>query len=222
MRITADGALCMLLLLCVNAIRAFATFEPDVNSDHAHANVRCDTTQGPLYLELLPDTSPVGARRFVKLVESGFFENVAFFRNVPGFLVQFGRKVGNNEFDASTIKDDHPSPELRLIRRGVMSFAGGGQDSRTNQLFFAYCTSCGSLGSSPWETPVARIVGKQSETVLDKIENAHKYGDIPPWGQGPDPGRIQGDADGSYLRGYPKLDYFKGCALSADFHVGLR
>ena len=53
------------------------------------------------------------------------------------------------------------------------------------------------------------------------LEHAHTYGDMPPWGKGPDPGRIESDADGSYLKGFPQLDYIKGCKLLGDLHRGL-
>ena len=70
-------------------------------------------------------------------------------------------------------------------------------------------------------TLFGQVVGKASLAVLDALEHAHSYGDMPPWGKGPDPGRIEGDADGSYLKLFPKLDYIKGCKLLGDLHHGL-
>ena len=204
------------IILSDSWVAAAETFRSDTR-----ANVRCETTKGPLDIELLPNISPIGAKHLVRLIEADFFRDVPLFRTVPGFLMQFGRKVGQNEFDSVTIKDDHPRSEDRVVSRGTLAFAGGGTDSRTNQLFFAFCKSCGGLGQQPWETPVGRLVGKDSHAVLDALEHAHTYGDMPPWGQGPDPGKIAADESGSYLRGFPKLDYMKGCRLAENFHIGL-
>ena len=184
------------------------------------ADVKCQTTKGEVLLKLFPENAPIGVKHLAELIQADFFTNVPLFRTVPGFLMQFGRMVGNNKWDSDTIKDDHPAKK-KLMTRGTLSYAGGGKDSRTNQLFFAFCTSCGGLGDQPWETPIGQIVGAPSLAVLDALEHAHSYGDMPPWGKGPDPGRIQGDADGSYLKLFPKLDYIKGCKMTAEWHHGL-
>merc|ERR1719231_193873 len=110
-----------------------ALLPPSAGFVHPRADVLCETTKGNLEIELLPDVSPVGVKHLVRLIEADFFNNVALFRNVPGFLVQFGRKVGSNEFDSIRIKDDHPPAADRVVTRGTLSFAGGGDDSRTNQ-----------------------------------------------------------------------------------------
>ena len=41
-------------------------------------------------IEIKPEWAPLGAKRFEKLVESGFFNGTAFYRVVPGFVVQWG------------------------------------------------------------------------------------------------------------------------------------
>jgi peptidyl-prolyl cis-trans isomerase A (cyclophilin A) len=48
------------------------------------------TTKGDFVVEVHRDWSPLGADRFYNLVKNGFFTNTAFFRVVPGFMVQFG------------------------------------------------------------------------------------------------------------------------------------
>ena len=156
-------------------------------------------------------------KRVQELVRDQFFTDIALFRSVPGFLLQFGQAVGESRWNTATIEDDHPSPRPR-ITRGTLSFAGGGTNSRTNQLFFAYCAgdACGQLGEQPWETSVGELVGDESFETLDRLERAHAYGDMPPWGQGPAPDKIAADADGSYLRRFPDLAYLKGCELLGE------
>ena len=41
-------------------------------------------------LEIKPEWAPLGAARFLELVESGYFSGVPFFRVVKDFLTQFG------------------------------------------------------------------------------------------------------------------------------------
>ena len=101
------------------------------------------------------------------------------------------------------------------IRRGMICFAGGGQDSRASDLFINRADS-EHLGSASWETPVAEIVGN-----LDVVDQIEEVGDMAPWGSGPDIGQIQQDPTftpesfpGDYLKeNFPKVDFFKSCAL---------
>ena len=72
--------------------------------EHAAPRVRCDTTAGPLHIQLLPEVSPRGVARVVELVESRFFTNISLFRNVPGFLLQFGQTVGPSEWGGRRIR----------------------------------------------------------------------------------------------------------------------
>lgn len=55
--------------------------------------VHCETTKGPLTIEVHKSWSPLGAERFLELVKDEFFTDIAFFRCVEGFLTQFGYGV---------------------------------------------------------------------------------------------------------------------------------
>ncbi len=53
--------------------------------------------------------APIGAERFYELVNDGFYDNSAFFRVVPKFVVQFGisgDKEENKKWLHKKIKDD--------------------------------------------------------------------------------------------------------------------
>src|SRR6516162_2621626 len=52
--------------------------------------VQFTTTKGNVVLEIHRDWAPLGADRFYNLVRGGFFTDVAFFRVIKGFMVQFG------------------------------------------------------------------------------------------------------------------------------------
>lgn len=53
--------------------------------------------------------------------------------------------------------DPHVTANGGFLRRGMVSFAGGGSDSRTTQLFVSLRDSK-YLGKANWETPVAQVV----------------------------------------------------------------
>jgi peptidyl-prolyl cis-trans isomerase A (cyclophilin A) len=63
---------------------------PPADAAPAQFNVRLETSKGPIVIAVHRDWSPNGADRFYKLVEEGYYDDVRFFRVVPGFVVQFG------------------------------------------------------------------------------------------------------------------------------------
>eukprot|EP01060_Flectonema_neradi_P014306 TRINITY_DN21003_c0_g1_i1.p1 TRINITY_DN21003_c0_g1~~TRINITY_DN21003_c0_g1_i1.p1 ORF type:complete len:179 (+),score=37.96 TRINITY_DN21003_c0_g1_i1:111-647(+) len=87
-----------------------------------------------------PADAPIGAARLKELVEDGFFDDGAFFRVVPGFVVQFGIAADpmlNDGWEA--LKDE---PRKLSNTEGTLCFASSGENTRTTQLFFN--TECNS------------------------------------------------------------------------------
>jgi peptidyl-prolyl cis-trans isomerase A (cyclophilin A) len=109
-----------------------------------------------------------------------------------------------------TIKDD---PNLRKgIHKNYLSFAGSGPNSRSTQLFIAF-EHLDFLGNEPWETPFG-VVRASSQATLDNLYKG--YGDIPPFGQGPDQQQIIRYGN-SYLREqFPLVDYIQSCRLAGS------
>ena len=52
--------------------------------------VNFDTSAGMFVVEVHRDWSPNGADRFYNLAKNGFFDDMRFYRIVPGFMAQFG------------------------------------------------------------------------------------------------------------------------------------
>ncbi|CAM9101951.1 unnamed protein product, partial [Ectocarpus fasciculatus] len=171
--------------------------------------VSCSTTKGPIKIEVVPEWAPLGAGRFLELVEDGFYTNIAFFRCVKGFLTQFGLSTdpSKKHWHRSTIQDDPHTG--RPISKYVVSYAGSGPNSRNTQLFFAF-EDLDFLGKAPWEVPFGHIV--DGFEVMDHLYKG--YGDIPPYGEGPDQQKIQMPGGELYLKeNYPDLDYLMSCAI---------
>eukprot|EP00934_Nitzschia_sp_Nitz4_P000697 Nitzschia sp. Nitz4//scaffold206_size41850//20353//21492//NITZ4_007422-RA/size41850-snap-gene-0.4-mRNA-1//1//CDS//3329541565//697//frame0 len=177
-------------------------------AEDEQAIVRCETTTGVVTMKMTREWSPHGYDKAVSLFERHFYDNSHFFRVVPKFLVQFGISYSKDKelqaFARGTIPDD-PSKKIPF-KKGTISFAGSGKDSRNAQLFISY-GSAPSLGTETWETPIGEVI--------EGIENAEKfysYGDMPPWGKGPVQGKIHGHPE--YIEEeFPKLDKFLHCKV---------
>jgi len=157
--------------------------------------------------------SPNGYERATSLFERGYYDHSHFFRVVPHFLVQFG--IGYTQerelkhFADSSIKDDPKRADLMPFREGYVSFAGSGPNSRTSQLFIAY-DRAQNLGTSPWETPFGEVVDGTQETVRKLYSG---YGDMPPWGKGPEQGPIRNRGANYIVEDFPLLDKFETCIV---------
>ena len=131
------------------------------------------TTAGDFVIEVHRDWAPLGADRFYNLVRYGYFTNAAFFRVVPGFVVQFGLSADpavNKVWKTATIQDD---PVVQSNKRGNLVFATAGPGTRTTQLFINYADNArlDGMGFAPFGSVV------EGMDVVDKIYAV--YGESP-------------------------------------------
>ena len=168
--------------------------------------------------------APLGAERFLKMVEMKYFSSkVALMRCVKGFLCQFGIAgipEYNKEYNGRkhTLQDDtnwlpegptHRTNELGVKRfsKGFLAYAGGGKNSRSNQFIVALKDNERLGGGSPWEVPWGEVVGKESFATLDAIYTG--YGE-----KGPSQGRLSREGSSENIqKEFPRLDYILGCTL---------
>jgi len=68
---------------------------PKYKETAAQSQVRIATDKGDIVVRLFPDEAPMHAAAFLKLVESGFYDGLAFHRVEPGFVVQGGDPDGD-------------------------------------------------------------------------------------------------------------------------------
>jgi len=169
--------------------------------------VKFKTTKGDFTLEITRDWSPLGADRFYNLVKAGYFTDVAFFRVIEGFMVQFGIH-GDPEVSAAwrgaRIQDD---PVKQSNAKGYISYAMAGPNTRTTQLFINYGNNgrLDDMGFSPF--------GKVTEG-MDVVESIYSgYGEGAPSGMGPDQGRVQMQGNAYLKKDFPKMDYIKSAEL---------
>jgi peptidyl-prolyl cis-trans isomerase A (cyclophilin A) len=171
--------------------------------------VRFDTTKGPFVIEVHRDWAPRGADRFYNLVKVGFFDEIRFFRVIAGFMVQFGIQ-GDPAVAAAwreaTVQDD---PVKQSNRRGRVTFATAGPNTRTTQVFINFRDNVGLDGQG--FAPFGEVV--EGMAVVDSIFPG--YGEGQPSGAGPDQGRLQMEGNVYLKREFPKLDWVKTAKVIA-------
>ena len=102
---------------------------PDVSQ------IKFETTKGYFVVELHRQWAPIGVDRFYNLVRLGFYDDSRFYRVRKDFIMQFGI-AGKPEvaqvWEKEEINDD---PVVESNKRGYISFAMTGPDTRTTQVY---------------------------------------------------------------------------------------
>jgi len=183
--------------------------------------VVCATTKGEIRADIRPLWSPLGAARFLDLIgrDLRYFNGCALNRVVPEFLTQLGIGADYDQrtrFRSDVILDDPPQPEIKF-KPGFLSYAGSGEHSRSSEIFIVMPDTPQSqldyFGENSWETPFGYVLPED----LPVVGSFHSYGDMAPWGNGPDPQRIYEQDGYEYLaEEFPEMDYIKGCAIVPD------
>lgn len=168
---------------------------------------RFETSKGAFVVQVTRAHAPQGADRFYNLVNNGFYDNVRFFRVLTGFMAQFGINgdpAVMARWRSAPIKDD---PVTQSNRRGTVTFATAGPNTRTTQVFINFADNSGldSMGFAPF----GRVV--EGMAVVDKL-NA-EYGEGAPRGRGPDQGRLQMEGNAYLAKDFPRLDFIKKATI---------
>ncbi len=173
----------------------------------ASYKARFDTSKGVVVIDVRRDWAPNGADRFYNLVKNGFYDDTRFFRVVSGFMAQFGingdPKV-SAQWRTATIKDD---PVKQSNRRGFITFATSGPDSRTSQVFINFADNNGLDGQG--FSPFGQVTTGMN--VVDALYSG--YGEGAPRGRGPDQGRIQREGNAYLTKEFPNMDYVKKATI---------
>lgn len=170
--------------------------------------VKFETTEGDFVVEVHRDWSPLGADRFYNLVKIGYFEDVAFFRVIPGFMAQFGMSGDPAIYRAwedATILDE---PVKQSNQRGYITFAKTGRPNSRSVQFFINFGDNRRLDAQGF-SPFGRVV--EGMDVVDSLYSG--YGEGAPRGRGPSQGLIARHGN-EYLREqFPELDYIENATI---------
>src|SRR5204863_347201 len=157
-----------------------------------------DTSKGPVVIEVRREWAPNVADRFYNLVKNGFYDDTRFFRVISGFMVQFGINGDpklSPAWRAARIPDDAVK---QSNKRGNITFATSGPNSRTTQVFINFKDNAGLDGQG--FAPFGQVVSG-----MDVVDRLHAgYGEGAPSGRGPEQGRVQGEGNAYLKKDFPQ------------------
>ncbi len=171
--------------------------------------VKFETSKGSFTIAVHKAWSPIGADRFYNLVKIGYFQDVAFFRAIAGFMAQFGihgDPAVNNSWREASITDD-PSANQSNKKYTVTFAKKGMPNSRSVQFFINF--SDNAMLDQMGFTPFGEVI--EGKDVIDRINT--EYGEGAPRGNGPDQMRVQTEGNAYLKKDFPNLDYIKSASV---------
>lgn len=169
----------------------------------AEYEVTFKTTAGDFVVSVTRAWAPLGADRFYNLVKHGFFTDAAFFRVVPGFVVQFGLSANpkvNDVWEKAAIKDD---PVTQSNHTGFLTFATAGANTRTTQLFI-------SLGENARLDSMGFSAFGHVTTGMDVVQKIFSG-----YGESPDQAQITAVGKPYLDKNFPKLDHIISAVVTS-------
>ena len=189
-----NGAVKLFVLVCCLVHSAASTGAIFVELDIEGPK---QETAGLVVMEVRPEWAPKGAKRFIELVESGHFDGYKFFRVIANFVAQTGLPaVPSDRWSSKTIKDD---PVVVSNKRGYVSFASGGKDTRDQQIFFNIKDNV-YLDSSAF-APFAKV-----SLGMDVVDSIHVTGGGP---SGPKQSKIEKEGNTYLDANFPSLSFIR-------------
>lgn len=138
-----------------------------------------ETSAGEITIEFLADKAPETVRQFLRMAEAGVYNNMAFHRVAPGFVIQTGalntRTGPLSQKQQALVHDLQPEFSDTRHVKGIVSMARG--DSPTSaQTSFFICT-----GTSPALDGVYTAFGRVVEgmAAVEAIEATPRTGETP-------------------------------------------
>jgi len=122
------------------------------------------TTMGTFEAELYEDKAPITTANFIKLADSGFYNNITFHRVIPNFMVQTGDPKGDGTGGPGYKIKDEFGPGLKHNQSGILSMANSGPNTGGSQFFI-------TTVPTPWLDGKHAIFGHiiKGQDVVDKI-----------------------------------------------------
>lgn len=185
--------------------RSREELEKDLEGPDA-VRIRLDTTKGTLLLKVVPSWAPLGVKRFLELVDDGFYKDIAIYRGIPNFLIQFGVVKDTLRSDYGKIADD-PLCGVPYLD-GTVGFAAAGPNTRTSTMCL-FLGDAPHLGQSSVETPIGMVLPESMAT----LHSIFLPGDIPQCrGTGPCPQKLA-ELGNDYIRkDFPHCDFITGAS----------
>lgn len=182
-----------------------ALLRPTLLKETASATyqVKFVTTRGDFTVAVTRAWAPLGADRFYNLVKHGFYNNASFFRVVPNFVVQFGINANPTVSQAWKKSDIQDDPVTQSNKKGYLTFATAGPNTRTTQIFINLKDN-GALDHQGF-SPFGQVTDGMH--VVEMLYD--QYGDS----AGPNQEEAEKQGKPYLDKGWPKLDSIKTATI---------
>jgi peptidyl-prolyl cis-trans isomerase A (cyclophilin A) len=179
-------------------------------------DVEVVTTKGPLTVRVHRDWAPHGADRFHGLVQARYFDGLAFFRVVRGFVAQFGLHgdtAVSRAWEGGRIPDD--SVKTSNVR-GTLSFASAGANSRSTQLFFNLGDNSRLDRLGAGFMPIGQVIAGMP-VLTEQLYSVYS-GTAGREEGGPDQDSIRAQGDAYLRRSFPLLDRIESARVTRRYN----
>ena len=165
------------------------------------------TTKGTMVVRVRRNWAPIGADRLYALVRNHYFDSVAFHRTIRNFVAQFGihgDTAVSRAWRGKSILDD----QVKVVnQKGTLSYARGGPNTRSVQLFFNTVDNTPRLDTlnTFGFPPIGQVI--RGIGVLDSLNweySGTRGGQTFP---GPSQDSLGRQGNAYLQRNFPRLDY---------------
>lgn len=167
--------------------------------------VKVISTKGDFEITVTRKWSPNGADRFYNLVRIGYFQDIAIFRAIRGFMFQFGihgdPKI-SAKWSEATFKDDRAAGISN--RKGFITFAKSSLPNSRSTQFFINLGNNSNLDDMGF-TPFGQVT--KGLSVIDKINT--EYGENRSGVQG----NFTAKGNDYIKKQFPRIDFIKSITL---------
>ena len=154
-------------------------FSTESVADLAAYQATFETKLGGITVEFFPEKAPNHVRNFLRLAAAGVFDETAFHRVVPGFVIQGGymgsRSLLMDDAQQALVRTMQPEFNDTVHDRGILSMARGDDPASASTSFFIVTGRASALDGK--YTAFGRVVA--GFDVVEKIEGVARNGETP-------------------------------------------
>lgn len=130
------------------------------------SQIKITTSKGDMIANLYDDATPGTVANFLKLTNSGFYNELNFHRVIPGFMAQGGCPNKRGDGGPGYTIPCETGGQMQVHDRGVLSMAHAGRNTGGSQFFICFNRQ-GTQHLDHGHTCFGRVV--EGLDVLDKI-----------------------------------------------------
>lgn len=162
----------MRLLPLLSCVAAFGFFLPSPSAA-AEDTLLLELPKGKVAIRLMPDVAPKHVEQIKTLTRDGFYDGLAWFRVIDGFIAQTGYPKGSR--GKSSLPDLPAEFSRYKFRRGTVGMGHGEDPNSANSQFFICLTDEGCKDLTGNYTAWGQV-----ESGMEAVDSL-KRGEPPRW-----------------------------------------